>query len=183
MISLLLIIAAFAGIFVLTKSVDESFKEAMDSATEKGTGDGSETETGGGASDTDTSGESNSDFYINTSTQTGYRTVAGVTYFFKVISAAKQSDGSYRYVVVYPSHFHSYSGYELCVAWSDDSITFGNRANSDSAFSYAVINEVGYLSYTAISNCANPDYVLEELNQNVFFDEDMFSYSIADAAG
>ncbi len=195
-ISLLLIIGAIVGTVALVRNINDVFKEEP-AVTEKpgDTNAGNDTNTGGNTNTgTDTMAKP-ATMKIDEVNQTGYATVSGVTYFFKIIN--KSSTESY-FTVLYKNiqPYSSYLTYKTCsscgqnlpklyvswdlTSWQMPSYEYCNGGNS---YFEGNCNTPIYVAYCFISGCTNPDLVLEDLNQNVFSNESMFKYNLVNAFG
>ncbi len=192
--SLLLIVAAIIGVVVLVRKIDESFDSFDKSEDSDTTQDnnlpsdslGNSSGAVDSSAPSDSSGSSvNADkFYIDEASMTGFSTVGGVTYFFKVI--APDLDGN-SYCLISDRNVKAYSSYEVNLKYSYDGVSWNSpyRYNEGEINSYFEIDIYPkcYLSYTSVIGCTDPFYVLEDLKQNVFTDTDMFRYTLKDAAG
>ncbi len=185
MISILLIVAAIVGMVVMVKNIDGVFKEESNT-TNSGSKDDTNNSTdkdntGSGSQGEDDDEVLKTDYYLNEATGTGYFVEGNVTYFFKKIQMEK--------AVLNITNIAKYSSYSLVSKWSLDlniweNINFVKEDNSSLGYQiYEPDAEYGYLCYTTMTDCNTPLLVLEDLNQNVFFNEAYLEYNFVDALG
>lgn len=194
LISFILAVALILGVVFTVREIKDVFSDLPDIRNEESesigsdTGGGADSGIGGSTGNTsiETTQSSTDAFYIDEVNQTGYRTIAGVTYFFKVLKYDKNACALY----VHKNGIKLYSSYELFVRFSRDmvsweALTYDFKWSSDEDYGYATkwIGSDSYLCYTRISGCTNPKLVLEDLNQNVFLNPDMFTYDREAAFG
>ena len=115
----------------------------------------------------------------------GYSVVNDYTYFFfffdndsskRVFWKASNLQDESNYDI------KPYGDYDLFIASSYDGVDWELDEYDFHEFSVASGYRL-YVSYTRIFNCKNPDYVLEDLKQNVFSNENYFNWRIENAAG
>jgi hypothetical protein len=200
-IAILLVVAAIVGIVALYRNVDSAFDTVKTDETTSSTGtSGNKPDTEKSPSETtDSSVETSKpstdyvsdDFYINEQTQTGYRTIGNITYFFKIIEPFYNPDynACNRCVWIKKNDIKAYSSYEVNLEYSHDSIQWDSCTDDlswdDYGFQEFIKDDksVLYVSYTQIANCTNRAYVLSDLNANVFYDSSIFNYEVIWAAG
>ena len=151
-----------------------------------------ESETTGNESNNNQSGSAEPVVYVD-SNGYGYSTVDGITYFFKKLTVPEED---VDFMMKEPDYYNifydyrnvvSYFSYNVVVSWSYDGIIWndfsGWVANDDPNYDAAFMGEIAplsseylsvYVSYTYISNCTNPEFVLDDLKLNVFTVEGMF---------
>ena len=186
-VALLLIAGAVVGMIALVKGIENTFSSiSKDSEkvtdTEKVPADTSSGDSSGGSSSSGSSGTTENSFYLNTDTMTGYHTISGVTYFFKKYTPI---DGQ-NYISLYRQDIKSYGDFTVDVRYSYDAVSWFNfdwwGVSSGDLGQTSVGNGI-YVLYTSVSGCTNPDIILEDLNQNVFFEESVFKVSRVGAIG
>ncbi|MBE6576535.1 MAG: hypothetical protein E7653_00165 [Ruminococcaceae bacterium] len=128
----------------------------------------------------------------------GYQTVGNVTYFFMSVNASDHEYFEYRssdrigVSCIFPRHsleLPLYSTYVTNIKWSIDGVLWNDfekvNKNTDNPnheigviYSYSDDGFAGdtiYVMFTAVTNCINPIYVLNDLKENVFdYDNDIF---------
>lgn len=182
LVSLVLIVAAIIGTVILTRKIGDEL-DALGEDSDVTTEIPKDT-SGSGSEDTSSSESEASAFYIDQATQTGYRTVNGTTYFFFVVEPTS------RYLSVFygADTFASYSvlaKYSLDgIAWNSyfDSIEGSSGMTCQDVQDMSSVDKV-YVAYTSIEGCTDPMFVLEDLKQNVFFDQSMFKVSFVSSVG
>ena len=200
-ISLILIIAAFFAIFAMLKGIDGVFKEesnVMDSdSTDKTSSGNGGSSSGSDSGNNDSSGDGEPvdpemNYYINPTTNTGYVVDGDTTLFFKVVkgeyrdfTSADGTETLYCDVLSIPSDaFKQYRSYSVTPKISFDMkqwslVSFEDSLHEEVGREYGIPeNGVIYLAYTSILNCNTPQLALEDLNQNVFFNEEYFYYNL-----
>lgn len=199
-VSLLLVAAAIVCMVALYRNVDDIFKEEETTSNTSSTQKPSDTSsnTPSDTSLTNEPSDTNNDyvmsdsFYINESTMTGYRTISGVTYFFKVIEPVYNPTYNElnRYVHMRKKEVKSYASYEVMLEYSYDTLSWIDFSNdlmwqTDTFIDIFIPsnNDVVYVTYTQISGCTDPMYVLSDLNANVFFNSSIFKYEVNRVAG
>ncbi len=198
LISLILVLTLIVGsVFVIREigEVGDSLSSTLNDGTDGGTDGGTDSGTNSGTdngtnsgTDSGTQTPSTADFYIDTVNDTGYRTVAGVTYFFKVIRQDYIGNRCcyFSYYDGSGGNIKPYGSYSLSLFWSTDSIAWSNCMSDVDNQCWQFVSSdtnIGYLCYTTVFGCTNPKVVLEDLNQNVFLNPDIFRYSMVFAAG
>lgn len=124
-------------------------------------------------------------FYINEETKTGYSRLANVTFFFKVIEPEERFCDLHGMVET-PTYLNvsmkSYGMYDINMRYSYDGqiwSSFGYYNEETASWEgTADLNKTIYVSYTSVTDCANPSAVLEELNVNVFTLPNMFTHNV-----
>lgn len=190
-ISFILAVALILGVVFTVREIKDVFSDLSDITNEDS--ESTDSDTGGigdstGNTSTETTQSSTDAFYIDEVNQTGYRTIAGVTYFFKVIKPASNGDSCCYFKIWNGEHpdgsgIKPYGSYTLSLKWSTDSIFWIDERSDEEHHWRFLSGGVGYLCYTTVSGCTNPRVVLEDLNQNVFLNSNIFSYSMVSAAG
>ena len=179
-IGLILIAAAIAGFGMLFDKVEAYLPELEDVSTEDVTNKPS-----GGSSTTEPSTSVPSDeipdFVVYG--DVGYSIVNGYTYFF--VSYTNGSEKTLYW------NCHDSSGndgvkpfgiYEPYVALSTDGYIWA--LDEYTVHEFAVNPEKTiYVSYTRVKNCSDPEAVLEELSDYVFYNEYYFDWSVQDTPG
>ena len=109
--------------------------------------------------------------YLDEENRTGYRTMNGLTYFFKYFEPGELEAQARIYV----NNVKPYAGYTPIVYYSRDGADGLNAKpwsseTLDSSFYIYPFVTYGrqYVSYTVISSCSDPASVLADLNDNVF---------------
>ena len=130
------------------------------------------------------SGQDNIHYAIDA--KAGYVVVNDYTYFFSYY------DNQYSSTVFWKSHNNGeevsnwdikpYSNYELYIASSYDGLKWELDEYDFHDFPVRA-GERFFISYTRIKNCSNPDYVLQDLVQNVFTNHSYFHFFTGSAAG
>lgn len=183
-IAVILVFAIVGAAIALTKNIvglfpdNEKDSEKVTTVPESDSGDTDKPSTDSSGTVTEPE-EDDPDFYINELTQTGYHTVDGKTYFFRVY---KYNSSVSNVLKFYVSKFNDFDNYSVAVntylinntsqpTWTKITLSADYAPSVELSSSY---NHTCYVSYTAIQNCENPSYVLEDLNQNVFFNSDYF---------
>ena len=196
-IAIVLLVAIGAGLFlggrwVFQKIDAYNFDKAThnDDGTTKlptGSDTGSDTGADSGGDTTTKPEETTPAFYINEDTQTGYSRLANVTFFFKVITPVDRYVDYYgsvktcQYFTIYDNTFGAYGSYDVQPRYSKDGQLWSKFNNSEFA-QIQVIDKL-YVSYTTVTDCADPMATLEELNINVFDKPEVFYYTMEYAAG
>ena len=208
LVSILLVIAAVVGMVVMVDKIGDEFEKAeenqSDIADKTPSGDKMPSGDSGSnsGSDSDNNGSSGDgeqidpelNYYINQTTNTGYVVQGDKTIFFKRIypeminnSAGVKVESSC--IKIGPNYMKQYSSYSLYLAKSSDfvlweDVVFIPEYGEDWP-DWIFFSDSGYLcvSYTSITNCNTPNLVLEDLNQNVFFNEEYFRVVHDTAAG
>ena len=175
-ISLALVACVVMGCVAAFKRIYELFSEEKDTGTtETDVPDDTESDV---VSDTEPS-ITDPNLYINEATGTGYHIVDNKTYFFRVYEydASLEND-----LVFNDASFKTFDSYSCIFYYAivNDSTTditwktqplLSNAESLSNSLSLTSTNHTIYITYTVISDCSNPTYVLSDLNQNVFFDD------------
>ncbi len=110
--------------------------------------------------------------YLDEENRTGYRTMNGLTYFFKYFEPGDLTATARIYLnQVKPYSTYSVNAYYSCEGKDGlNSVGWTKSKVLDESYYISPLDYLGrqYVSYTVISNCADPASVLADLNDNVF---------------
>ena len=188
-ISFALVLGIIFGAIALTKNVIGLFDDVKESETEIKAPDSESKETdtsmpseSESTTVTEPKDEEDPDFYLNSLTNTGYSVVDNKTYFFIRVA---RIDSTPYFMAETENWIKSFDNYTVNVNYSFDAKNWTGMYNNGSVDWFYISKDPGYIyvSYTVISNCVNPSYVLEDLNQNVFFNTSYFKYQLRDNPG
>ena len=187
-IGLILIATALVGFSMLFDKVEAYLPEVEDVTTEevtnKPSGGSDTSKPSGGASTTEPSGTDSNIVYAN-GIKVGYSVVNEYTYFFAYYDNYSTDGVFWKASNLQEPDTHNikpYGNYSLYIAESKDGVNWELDEYDYHDF-YVGPGKRLFVSYTRIKNCSNPDYVLEDLKQNVFNDPYYFYWKIDNAAG
>lgn len=115
----------------------------------------------------------------------GYKTIDGMTYFFKVLYPNSNQKNCYMFINSYGSYVA-----QPYISWNPVSfrhpaecsgyVDYGNCVKIESGVSHS---DAIYVCYTAIPNCSDPAAILADLKENVFSNDDYYYVSFLDPVG